>query len=211
MGCSFTCCKTRDTNTEMFEGNLPNLENGYNSNIKFFVQGEKINTLNSEVFNSETNNINQKINDQLFDYFNDLRSFPNKYIDEAKKYDLQDIISSAIDIRISKNYINLIKNSFFNLFLDTYVQKTPFSKETIMKNINKNKQLTPYRKILYQTEAPKDDPCQSIWNLLKEHRDIALNYILLRDIDYFIVSTYSLIERKTLLIYFLFLDNKNNN
>ena len=211
MGCSFTCCKTRDTNTEMFEGNLPSLENGYNSNIKFFVQGEKINTLNSEVFNSETNNINQKINDQLFDYFNDLRSFPNKYIDEAKKYDLQDIISSAIDIRISKNYINLIKNSFFNLFLDTYVQKTPFSKENILKNINKNKQLTSYRKFLFQTEAPKDDPCQSIWNLLKEHRDIALNYILLRDIDYFIVSTYSLIERKTLLIYFLFLDSKNNN
>jgi hypothetical protein len=195
----------------MFDGNLPNLENGYSSNIKFFLQGEKTNTLNSEIFNSENNNINQKINDQLFDYFNDLRSFPNKYLDEAKKYDLQDIISSAIDIRISKNYINLIKNSFFNLFLDTYVQKTPFSKETILKNINKNKQLTSYRKILYRTEAPKDDPCQSIWNLLKENKDIALNYILLRNIDYFIVSTYSLIDRETLLIYFLFLDNKNNN
>lgn len=61
MGCSFTCCKTRDTNTEMFEGNLPSLENGYSSNVKFFFQGEKANTLNSEVFNSETNNINQKI------------------------------------------------------------------------------------------------------------------------------------------------------
>ena len=211
MGCSFTCCKTRDTNTEMCEGNLPSLENGYNSNIKFFVQREKTNTLNNEIFNSENNNINQKINDQLFDYFNDLRSFPNKYIDEAKKYDLQDIILSAIDVRNSKIYINLIKNSFFNLFLDTYVQKTPFSKETILKNINKNKQLKSYRKMLYQTEAPKDNPCQSIWNLLKENKDEALNFILLKNIDYFIVSTYSLMEKETLLIYFLFLDNKTNN
>ena len=134
MGCSFPCCKTKDTNTEMISGKLPSLENGFNSDFKFYVQGVKRNTINNETFNTENNNIIQKINDKLFDYFNDLRNHPNKYIEEAKKYHLQDLISSAIDIRISKNIINLIKNPFFNLFLDTYVQKTPLSREIIIFN-----------------------------------------------------------------------------
>ena len=211
MGCSFTCCKTRDTNTEMFEGNLPNLENSYNSNFKFVLQGGKTNILNNETLNSENNNKNQNINDELFDYFNDIRSFPHKYIDEAKRHDLQDIILSAIDYRISTNYINLIKNPFFNLFLDTYVQKTPSSKEDILKNINKNKQLKIYKKILFQTKAPIEDPKQSIWNLLKENKDIALDYILLRKTEYFIISTNNLKDNKTLLVYFLFLDSEKSN
>jgi len=211
MGCSFPCCKTKDTNTEMISGKLPSLENGFNSDFKFYVQGVKRNTINNETFNTENNNIIQKINDKLFDYFNDLRNHPNKYIEEAKKYHLQDLISSAIDIRISKNIINLIKNPFFNLFLDTYVQKTPLSREIILKNIDKNKQLKTYKKFLYQSEAPFDNPHQSIWKLLKDNKDVALNDILLRKIDYLIVSTYILIEKETLLIYFLFLDNKINN
>ena len=219
MGCKNTCCNGGDKNTEMVDGNLPeqdlNNENKnfeeetkLKSNKKYFENNYNYNNLKQETVSSECFN-DQKRNEDIFDFFNDLRNNPQNYKLEAEKYNLNDIISSAIERRSTESLNNLIKNPFFNLFLDTYIRKTPYSKENILENIENNEQLKIYKKNLYTSESSADNINECVWNLLKDNKDKALDEILYKKIDYFIVSTFYVPDRKVIMAYFLFL-KKNN-
>ena len=155
--------------------------------------------------NTECISLDQDRSEEIFDFFNELRNFPGKYVEESKKYDLENIILSAETRQKSGNINMLIKNPFFNLFFDTFVQKYPYSKENIMESLNNDKNIENYKKYLYCSKGPIENPKECIWNLLKENKDIAIDEILYKKIDYFIVSTISFLEKKTILAYFLFL------
>ena len=153
----------------------------------------------------------QRRNDEIFDFFNDLRNNPQNYIEEAENYDLKDIISLAKERRCSDNLnTNLIKNPFFNLFLDSEIKKTPYSKEDILINIENNEQLKNYKKYFYVEESSIENPNESVWNLLKNNKDKALDEILFKKIDYFIVSCFFEPEKKIVKTYFLFLKKDFN-
>ena len=196
MGCS--CMKKQEIqnekNNEMFADEGINKE-----------EVVDFNNLRQDTVNTECISLDQDRSEEIFDFYNELRNFPQKYIEESKKYDLENIILSA-EIRQKSGNVNmLIKNPFFKLFLDTFVQKYPYSKENIIESLNNDKNIENYKKNFYCSKAPIENPKECIWHLLKENKDIALDEILYKKVDYFIVSTISTLEQKTILAYFLFL------
>ena len=214
MGCKFSCFKGVEPTTEMVDGNLPesdlnNCNNNYDENNK--LKSVKNDFLSNNNYNNRQNTvesdcfIDQKRNEEIFDFFNDLRNNPQNYKSEAEKYNLSDFLSSAIKYKISNNINILIKNPFLNLFLDIYIKKTPYSKEDILNNIENNEHLKVYKKNLYITKSSVDNIEESVWNLLKENEDKALDEILYKNIDYFIVSTICVSDKKIIMAYFLFL------
>ena len=200
MGCS--CVRRIDTQ-EMKNGKLPDEVN----NIK---EEEKLNETNEFPENNININTdfltsNQARNDEIYNYFINLRNSPKNFLEEAKKYDLADFITSAETKKNSENINALIQNPFFNLFLDNYIQKYLNSKDEIMKSLEQNQQIKIYKKYLYSSEGSIENPNECIWNLIKENKDIALNEILYKNIDYFIISTISISNNKKILAYFLLL------
>ena len=218
MGCK--CCKGGDENCEMINGTLPKMDfDGKNNDIEEDIKlknrkkdsQKNFNNYNINQYTEDSDCISsdQQRNEEIFDFFNDLRNNPQNYLSEAEKYNLADIISSARDRIISENVNNLIENPFFDLFLDAFVEKTPFSKEDILNNIDNNEQLKVYKKNLYCIETPFERPNESVWNLLTENKDKALDDILFKKIDYFIVSSMYIPDKKILMVYFLFLKKRH--
>ena len=148
---------------------------------------------------------NQIRNEEIFTFFNQLRNSPENYSEEAKKYDLNDIIEFSQKRKNSEVISTLIQNNFISLFLDTYVQKFPNSKEEIFKSLEESIQLKNYEKYLYCSEGPIENLHECIWNLLKENKEIAIDEILYKKIDYFIVSTIAIPDSKNIKAFFLLL------
>ena len=218
MGCK--CCESEAQNYDMIDGTLPKMDlDGKNNDIEEDIKlknrkkdsQKNFNNYNINQYTEDSDCISsdQQRNEEIFDFFNDLRNNPQNYLSEAEKYNLADIISSARDRIISENVNNLIENPFFDLFLDAFVEKTPFSKEDILNNIDNNEQLKVYKKSLYCIETPFERPNESVWNLLTENKDKALDDILFKKIDYFIVSSMYIPDKKILMVYFLFLKKRH--
>ena len=218
MGCK--CCESEAQNYDMIDGTLPKMDlDGKNNDIEEDIKlknrkkdsQKNFNNYNINQYTEDSDCISsdQQRNEEIFDFFNDLRNNPQNYLSEAEKYNLADIISSARDRIISENVNNLIENPFFDLFLDAFVEKTPFSKEDILNNIDNNEQLKVYKKNLYCIETPFERPNESVWNLLTENKDKALDDILFKKIDYFIVSSMYIPDKKILMVYFLFLKKRH--
>ena len=207
MGCK--CCKGKEEiKNEMIDGNLPEIDfkgeiNELEDGIK--LKGQKNNKNYEYTDESDCISTEQNRNEEIFDFFNDLRNDPQRFLAEAENYNLKDLISSAKERIVSDNMNNLIKNPFFNLFLDTCVKKTPFSKEDILNNIETNEQLKNYKKDLYFVETSLEKPIDSVWYLLSENKDKALDEILFKKMDYLLISTLYIPDKKVLMVYFLFL------
>ena len=133
MGCSFCNHIKNEKKNEMIN------DNESNSTYKLKKIHEEIDT--------EYLNENQSRNNDIFDFFIDLRSNPSKYIEESKQYELDDIIIYANNNKLFENIKMLINNPFFNLFLNSYVNKYPDSKENILFDLENNMQLQNYEKI----------------------------------------------------------------
>ena len=191
MGCT-GCVKTnKDKEIEM--------RNEKESNINNI---EKMNNA-KETLDSEYLNLIQERNNDIFEFFLDLRSNPNNYIEEAKNYDLDDIITEAYNNKLYENKIMLIQNISYNLFLDSSIKKFPDSKDSILFELENYTQLKDYEKNLYIVKAAFDDPKDYVWYLLKENKENALNEILYKNHDFLVVSNDSISDE--IIVYFLFL------
>ena len=203
-----------DVNVEMLNGILPITDK--RKNLVNKEMNEKTDDFDI-LFDDDNNNISndeEYRNDEIYDFFNDLRANPQNYLNQAQKYDLYDIISAAKD-RVNENNVDkLIKTSFMSIRFDEFVKRTPFSKNKILKNIDDDVIIQKYIKKLYIVESSSDNPIECVWNLIKENRDIALNEILYNNPDYFVISTYYLKDENKIRAYFLFLKKnrkKQNN
>ena len=215
------CCKTtpkeeEEHSNEMKDGIIPSIEKkeeemeldnntdarifSYNLNPKYY----KLDSMETEFINSD-----QKKSEEIFEIFNNIRNNPNNYITEAQKYDLYNIITSAIE---RAGYIkSLIKNPFFDLFFDKCVKASPKSKEDILKNIEKENLFKDFEKILYIMDGNKEKMDECVWNLIKYCADNGQD-ILGKDIDYLVITTMTLNDDNKFLSYFLFLSKiKENN
>ena len=194
MGCT-SCFKiNKETNIEMKnekekESSINNIEQ-VNNNVK-------------ETLDSEYLNLIQERNNDIFDFFIDLRSNPNDYVEESKNYDLDDIISEAYNNKLYENKRLLIQNVFFNLFLDTCIKKFPDSKDNILFELEKYEQLKDYKKNIYIVKASFENPKDFVWYLLKENKEKALNEILYKNHDVLVVSSDTISDE--IIVYFLFL------
>ena len=191
MGCT-GCVKTnKDKEIEM--------RNEKESNINNI---EKVNNA-KETLDSEYLNLIQERNNDIFEFFLDLRSNPNNYIEESKNYDLDDIIAEAYNNKLYENKRMLIQNISYNLFLDSSIKKFPDSKDSILFELENYTQLKDYEKNLYIVKAAFDDPKDYVWYLLKENKENALNEILYKNHDFLVVSNDSISDE--IIVYFLFL------
>ena len=191
MGCT-GCVKTnKDKEIEM--------RNEKESNINNI---EKMNNA-KETLDSEYLNLIQERNNDIFEFFLDLRSNPNNYIEESKNYDLDDIITEAYNNKLYENKRMLIQNISYSLFLDAIIKKFPDSKDSILFELENYTQLKDYEKNLYTVIAAFDDPKDYVWYLLKENKENALNEILYKNHDFLVVSNDSISDE--IIVYFLFL------
>lgn len=191
MGCT-GCVKTnKDKEIEM--------RNEKESNINNI---EKVNNA-KETLDSEYLNLIQERNNDIFEFFLDLRSNPNNYIEESKNYDLDDIITEAYNNKLYENKRMLIQNISYILFLDSSIKKFPDSKDSILFELENYTQLKDYEKNLYIVKAAFDDPKDYVWHLLKENKENALNEILYKNHDFLVVSNDSISDE--IIVYFLFL------
>ncbi len=97
----------------------------------------------------------------------------------------------------------LIQNPFFNLYLDSYIQKYPNDKDSILFDLENNEQLKDYEKSLFGVKTNSKNNKDFVWLLLKENKNIALDEILYKNYDFFLISTESFSEET--IAYFLFL------
>ena len=218
------CCNNRSKEeeniNEMKEGIIPNtetinkieeeekkdtqanpLKKSYNFNQNYYKQE----SMDSEFINTE-----QKITEEIFNLFNDIRNNPQNYLSEAQKYNLQNILSTAVNKSINENVKNLIKNPYFDLFFDKCVKESPESKEDILKNLEKENQLKNYEKKLYIVLGDGDKPGDCVWGLLKNCEKEGEN-ILDKDMDYLVITIMALDDKKSIFCYFLFLTKINNS
>ena len=203
-----------DVNVEMLNGILPITDK--RKNIVNKEMNEKTDEFDI-LFDDDNNNISndeEYRNDEIYDFFNDLRANPQNYLNQAQKYDLYDIIAAAKEHVNENNIDKLIKTSFMSIRFDEFVKRSPFSKSKILKNIDNDVIIQKYIKKLYIVESSSDNPIECVWNLIKENRDIALNEILYNNPDYFVISTFYLKDENKIRAYFLFLKKnrkKQNN
>ena len=132
----------------------------YNFSQNYYQQD----SMDSEFINSD-----QKKCEDIFNFFNDLRLNPQNYLSEAQKYGLQKIISAAAEKAVEGNVKNLIKNSFYELYLDKCVKASPESKEKILQSMEEEEKLKDYEKKLYMIEGDGQKPGDCVWNLLKNN------------------------------------------
>ena len=163
---------------------------------------EKVNNI-IETISTEYINSKQKRENEIFDFFIDLRRNPKKYIEESVEYEINDILISAFNNKLYENKIMLIQNPFFNLFLDAYIQKYSDNKDNILFDLNNNEILKDYEKSLFSVKSNSKNNKDFVWFLLKENKNIALDEILYKNYDFFIVSTENFSDE--IIAYFLFL------
>ena len=214
------CCKNspreeEEHSNEMKNGILPSLEkkgedfekeNNSDPRILSFNLNPKYNKLES--MDTDFMNSDQQNSEEIFEIFNNIRSNPNNYLNEAQKYNLYNLISSAVER--AENITALIKNPFFDLFFDKCVKASPKSKEDILKNIEKENLFKDYDKVLYIMEGNKEKMDECVWNLIKSCADNGED-ILAKDIDYLVITTMSLDDKNKFLSYFLFLSKIKAN
>ena len=213
--CAYICRKKDDP------GNIQNLltvrvnneisddiqnKNTFISNINGDLN-KKLMILNKNTTDRDLLSINQQKADSILEYFNQIKLNPENFKEESKEYDVEDIINKYIE---SKDRILFIKNRFYNSLLESYVKRTPNSDLEIQKGINNESNINKFDKQFYFVKSTVQDPNESVWILLKEHKKVALNKILLTKISYLSLCVYPIENTSNIKVYFLFLQLKNN-
>ena len=149
--------------------------------------------------------------DKIFDLFNDIRIYPINHKSEAENYNVKDLIEKAEKNPLKPNF--LIKNESFYYQLREIllsISTTPMSDEEVKDIIlNDNFFKTFDEQKIYCVKCKIENEEESVWTLLKENEDIALNNILLKYIDYCIICAMPIINSYDMKVYFLFLSNQN--
>ena len=183
--------------------NLKEKEKEIKKSLYNFSQNYQQDSMDSDFITSE-----QKISEEIFNFFNDIRNNPQNYLSEGQKNGLQNIISIAAEKAVEGNIQNIISNPYFQLFFDNCVKSSPNSKEDILKSFEKEEKLKIYEKALYMILGDSKKPKDCVWSLLKNSENNG--EILWKDIDYLLISTMFLEETKNFLCYFLFLYKEKN-
>lgn len=171
----------------------------YNFSQNYYQQD----SMDSEFVTSE-----QKISEEMFNYFNDIRLNPQNYLSEGQKNGLQNIISTAAEKAVENTVQNLIRNPFYEMFFDNCVKSSPNSKDDILKSFEKEEKLKNHEKELYMILGEGKKPKECVWSLIKNSENNG--EILWKDIDYLLISIMFLEETKNFLCYFLFLYKSTN-
>ena len=168
-----------------------------------FSQNYQQDSMDSDFITSE-----QKISEEIYDYFNDIRNNPQNYLSEGQKNGIQNVISTAAEKAVEGNIQNILKNPHLEMVFDNCVKAHRDSKEEILKSLEKEEKVKNREKALYMILGNSNKPKDCVWSLLKTSENNG--EILWKDIEYLLVSTMFLEETKNILCYFLFIFNAKN-
>ena len=170
-----------------------------------FSQNYQQDSMDSDFITSE-----QKISEEIYDYFNDIRNNPQNYLSEGQKNGIQNVISTAAEKAVEGNIQNILKNPHLEMVFDNCVKAHRDSKEEILKSLEKEEKVKNREKAFYMILGNSNKPKDCIWSLLKTCEKENTGEILWKDIEYLLVSTMFLQETKNILCYFLFIFNAKN-
>ena len=150
----------------------------------------------------------QELYESIFEYFNDIRTNPEKYERIAEDHDVGDIIQRIIN----KPCSNLIINSFYNLLLSYYINNITSDGEdnkNLLEEIEKEEQIKNFNKSLFLIEGDKNNSNEVVWKLIENNKDNAYETFFSNKIDFLVISCKKAPEKNKFKCYFLFLSKRN--
>ena len=187
--------------------NIINNRNSCSSIESYYELNKKLISLNRNSTDRDLLSINQQRADTILEYINKIKLKPQDFLEEAKEHDLYDILSKYNE---SKKKVLFVKNRFYNSLLESYVKRTPNLDKEIEKGINNEINLSKYDKQFYIVNSTIIDPNESIWILLKQNKDKALNSILITRVSYLAICVAPIQNTPNIKVYFLFLQMKKH-
>ena len=216
MGCC-ACIHKR----EIISGNIENLivlnikqenigdysQNFNNEQNSYIKRRKKIIYQINKSTDKELLTINQQRADEILEYFNQIKLKPLNFLEEAKQHDVIDVLNQYIE---TKDRSIFIKNRFYNSLLESYINRTPQLEIEIKKGINNESNLNKYDKQFYVVNSTIQDPNESIWALIKQNKNNALDKLLIIKTSYLALCVYPIENSPNIKVYFLFLQIKKN-
>ena len=150
----------------------------------------------------------QELYESIFEYFNDIRTNPEKYERIAEDHDVGDIIQRIIN----KPCSNLIINSVYNLLLSYYINNITSDGEdnkNLLEEIEKEEQIKNFNKSLFLIEGDKNNSNEVVWKLIENNKDNAYETFFSNKIDFLVISCKKAPEKNKFKCYFLFLSKRN--
>ena len=188
----------------------PNIMNNRNSSSSiesYYELNKKLISLNRNSTDRDLLTINQQRADTILEYINKIKIKPQDFFEEAKEHDLYDILNEYNE---SKKKVLFAKNRFYNSLLESYVNRTPNLDKEIEKAIYNEINLSKYDKQFYTVNSTIMDPNESIWILLKQNKEKALNSILITRVSYLVLCVSPIQNTSNIKVYFLFLQMKKH-
>ena len=187
--------------------NLMNYRNSSSSIESYYELNKKLIKLNRNSTDKDLLTINQQRADTILEYINQIKLKPQDFFKEAKEHDLYDILNKYNE---SKKKVLFVKNRFYNSLLESYVKRTPNLDKEIEKGIYNEINLSKYDKQFYTVNSTIMDPNESIWILLKQNKEKALNSILITRMSYLVLCVSPIQNTPNIKVYFLFLQMKKH-
>ena len=229
MGCKCNNClaKNQENSNEMVDGIIPiktegddinharendeNNEDDINKNKNPILKApvDKIEKDKNEesLYDSSIVSKLQELNESISEYFNQVRTSPEKFGKEAEEHDVGNIIQKVINS--STPCRSLIINPFYNSLLSSYFNddKNDGDNNYLLDKIEKEEQFTNYNKKLFNVEGDLDDSNEIVWKLIENNKDIAYETFFSNSIECFAICCKQ-IEDKKINCYFLFLSKQ---
>ena len=150
-------------------------------------------------------NIHSKC-EEIFNYFNEIRTYPEQFIKEAEEFGVKDVINKVIEI--SKNCTPLIYEPFYNMTLSNLIQNNIQNGENFEKlkeNVEGFEKMKNFKKFLFVVDGEVLNPKQTVWKLIKNNKDIAFDSFFNQNINYLVISCHEDKDTSSLKCYYLFL------
>ena len=151
----------------------------------------------------------QELSENIFDYFNEIRTKPDNFEKISEDHEVSDIIRKVINA--SNPCTNLIINNFYNLLLSSYINDYTNDGEEnnkLLEQIEKEEKLKNFDKKLYSVEGDINNPNEVVWKLIKNNKDIAFDTFFSNNIECLVISC-QMINNQKFNSYFLFLSKRN--
>ena len=165
---------------------------------------ELTNNLEDEVFK-----INEKYTKKIFDFYNELRLSPEKYIDNAEQKELGDLLREYN--KLNDRPLCLIQQDIYfytlcEILLSIYY--TPESPDDTKNKVINNEQFKEKNKKLYYVQCEIENYEDAVWKLLKENENIAIKELLINKPNYCVIAAMPIVDSYEMFVYFLFLSDE---
>ena len=207
----------KDLTNEENEEDLMKLKNSNNEEINKDLNDKNSipthdppywNELNKNL-EDEVFNINEKYSKKIFDFYNELRINPEKFIDNAEQKELSDLLreyNKSNDRPLCLIQKDIYFYTLCEILLSIYY--TPESPDDTKNKVLNDEQFKEKNKKLYYVQCEIENYEDAVWKLLKENENNAIKDLLCNKPDYCVVAAMPIVNSYEMFVYFLFLTDE---